>query len=152
MRELGYRSPHSAMLVIDRLIELGVVRRRNDNSLELLKDPDLPRTNARTVDIPLVGNVACGQPLLAQENIETRIPVSTALARPPHRYFLLRAVGDSMNKKGINPGDLVLVKQQPDAENGQTVVALIDDKATVKELQKTDDAILLKPRSTIATH
>jgi repressor LexA len=57
-----------------------------------------------------------------------------------------------MNRKGIEPGDLVLVRQQLDAENGQSVVALIDDEATVKEIQKADHTVLLKPRSTNPTH
>ena len=57
-------------------------------------------------------------------------------------------MGDSMNKKGIQNGNLVLVRQQPDADNGQAVVALINDKATVKELHKAKNAIILKPRST----
>lgn len=148
MKELGYLSPHSAMLVLDRLIAKDVLRRGTDRRLEILQDPEASRANARTIDIPLVGNVACGRPLLAEENVEMMIPVSTTLARPPHRYFLLRAVGDSMNRKGIEPGDLVLVRQQPDADNGQSVVALIDDEATVKEIQKSDHAILLKPKST----
>jgi repressor LexA len=152
MRELGYLSPHSAMLVLDQLIAKGVIRRGSDKQLEILRDPERSRVNANTVEIPLVGNVACGRPLLAGENIEMTIPVSTTLARPPHRYFLLRAVGDSMNQKGIQSGDLVLVRQQPDADNGQSVVALIDDEATVKEIQKSDNAILLKPKSTNPAH
>ena len=152
MRELNYRSPHSAMLILNRLIDRGLLRRTADGRLEILQDPEGSRINATTVDVPLVGNVACGRPLLATENVEMLIPVSTKLARPPHRYFLLRAVGDSMNKKGIKPGNLVLVRQQPDADNGQVVVALIDDEATVKELQRAGGTILLKPRSTNSKH
>jgi repressor LexA len=152
MRELGYRSPHSATLILDRLISEGVLRRGANNHLEVVQDPERSRTNASTVEIPLVGNVACGLPLLAENNVEMTIPVSASLARPPFQYFLLRAVGDSMNKQGIQPGDLVLVREQPDAGNGQIVVALIDDEATVKEIQKSDDVILLKPKSTNPVH
>jgi repressor LexA len=152
MRELGYRSPHSAMLVLNRLIEEGILRRNTARELEIQNDPERSRTNPGTIEIPLVGNVACGRPLLARENVEMTIPVSTTLARPPYRYFLLRAVGDSMNNKGIGPGDLVLVRQQPDADNGQVVVALIDDEATVKELHRSEDVILLKPKSSNPAH
>lgn len=152
MRELNYRSPHSAMLVINRLIDLGLLRRTANRQLEILEDPEGSRINANTIDVPLIGNVACGRPLLAESNVEMTIPVSTRLARPPHRYFLLRALGDSMNKKGVKPGSLVLVRQQSDADNGQVVVALIDDEATVKELHKAGGTILLKPRSTNLTH
>lgn len=152
MKELGYRSPHSAMLILDRLIGEGVLRRTADKRLEILHDPEQDRMSATTVVVPLVGNVACGRPLLAKENVETTIHVSTGLARPPHRYFLLRAVGDSMDERGIASGDLVLVRHQPDADNGQLVVALIDNEATVKEFHKAEDAVILKPRSTNPAH
>jgi repressor LexA len=153
MKELGYQSPHSATIVINRLIDLGMLKRRtSDGQLQILKDLETHSSHARTIDIPLVGSAPCGQPLLAEENIEMTIPVSTALARPPHRYFLLRAIGDSMNQKGIESGDLVLVRQQPDAENGQAVVALIDDEATIKELHKSADAVVLRPKSSNPSH
>jgi len=153
MTALGYKSPHSAMLLINRLIDLGVLRRRStDGQLQIAKDVESEDTHARTVSVPLVGTAPCGQPLLAQENIEMMIPVSTALARSPHRYFLLRAIGDSMNQKGIESGDLVLVRQQPDAENGQAVVALIDDEATIKELHKSAEVVVLKPISSNTKH
>ena len=138
MKELGYKSPH----------ELQVLKRRNDGRLQIIGDIEPNEAHARTIAIPLVGSVPCGQPLLAEENVEMMIPISTALARPPHQYFLLRAIGDSMDEKGIKSGDLVLVRQQPDAENGQSVVALIDDEATIKELHK----YALKPRSSNPAH
>lgn len=106
----------------------------------------------RTVNIPLLGNIACGTPILAQENIEAEIPVSIDLIKGSNTYFLLRAKGNSMNEVGINDGNLVLVKQQPYAENGDFVVALIDDEATIKEFRKNNDAIVLKPRSTEQKH
>jgi repressor LexA len=153
MTALGYKSPHSAMLVVNRLIDLGVLKRRSsDGQLQIANDVESHDTHARTINIPLVGAAPCGQPLLAEENIEMIITVSTELAKPPHRYFFLRAIGDSMDQKGIQSGDLVLVRQQPDAENGQVVVALIDDEATMKELHKSADAIVLKPRSSNPEH
>jgi repressor LexA len=149
---LKYNSPRSAALILDRLIEAGIVKRRPDGSLQLLKDPADQATNPQTVDVPLVGSVACGIPIFAEENIEAMIPVSKNLAHPGSRYFLLRAVGDSMNSAGIEDGDLVLVRQQPTAENGDLVVALIDDNATVKEFHRGDDAVILKPRSRNKKH
>jgi repressor LexA len=110
------------------------------------------KNQAQTVEVPLVGNVACGVPLLAEQNIEALISVSRSLARPGSKYFLLRAVGDSMDAAGIDDGDIMLVKQQPVADNGQKVVALIDDAATVKEFHKDKDVILLKPRSRNKSH
>lgn len=106
----------------------------------------------QTVNIPLLGTIACGTPILAVGNIEAEIPVSTDLIKGSSKYFLLRAKGNSMNEVGINDGDLVLVKQQITAENGDFVVALIDDEATIKEFHKNSDAIVLKPKSTEQKH
>lgn len=150
--ELGYSSPRSAAVIIEKLINHGRVERRTDGRLRILKDLDDDRSHARTVLVPLVGNVACGIPLLAEENIEAMISVSASLAKPTHRHFLLRARGNSMDRAGINDGDLVLVRQQSVAESGEIVVALIDDAATVKEFQRHETAIVLKPRSTSANH
>ncbi len=105
-----------------------------------------------TVEVPLIGSVSCGLPIFAEENIEAQIPVSTKLIRKSENYFLLRAFGDSMNKKGINSGDLLLVKQQQVAENKDLVLALVDDDATVKEFINNGDTIILKPHSTNPKH
>ncbi len=152
MRFLGYKSPRSAALIIEELIQKGILRKRPNGDLQLIKDLNTNLVHARTVNVPLVGTVACGMPILAHENIEGFIPVSVSLARPGFKYFLLRAKGDSMDKAGINDGDLVLVRQQPIAENGELVVALIDDEATIKEFHRGKDAIILIPRSTNREH
>jgi repressor LexA len=149
---LGYRSPRSASDILERLAERGIVHRRADGRLQLLQSPEGDESHARTVDVPLVGTVPCGRPLLAEENFETMISVSTSLARPPHGYFLLRARGDSMNDAGINDGDLVLVRKQPTATNGDLVVALIDDEATIKEFHRSAKVIVLQPRSRNPAH
>jgi len=104
------------------------------------------------VNIPLVGNVACGTPIFAEENIEATIPISVRIANPPEQFFFLRARGDSMDKKGINDGDLVLIRQEVIARNGDIVLALINDKATLKEFRWTQDAVLLIPHSTNPEH
>lgn len=148
---LEYKSPRSAHLIIESLIDLGLLRRSENGKLQVGRDMPIEE-NARTVDIPLVGNVACGTPLLAEENIEAYIPISTGLAKSGGKYFLLRAVGDSMNEAGIGDGDFVLVRQQQTAENGDRVVALIDDEATVKELRRETEVMLLKPRSSNKKH
>jgi len=152
MAALGYRSPRSASIIIDQLIGKGFLVRKDNGKLKLIKDLESSPARARTVKVPLVGEIACGAPIFAEENFEMMIPVSVKLAPPPHKYFLLRAKGDSMNKKKINDGDLVLVRQQPTAETGDSVVAIIDDEATIKELQISNSAIILKPKSTNKKH
>src|SRR5437868_5688618 len=82
MRALKYSSPRSAALVLERLTKAGIVRRRPDGSLQLLKDLTDQVTNPQTVEVPLVGSVACGVPIFAEENIEAMIPVSKNFARP----------------------------------------------------------------------
>ena len=151
MRMLGYKSTYSVVLILNKLIEAGYLGKK-DGVILLLKDLAYGNTHAQTVDIPLIGNIACGTPSLAMREIEAMIPVSTSLAKPTHKYFLLRATGDSMNQKNINAGDLVLVRQQNTAENGDLVVALIDDNATIKEFERRDDIVLLRPRSKNKEH
>jgi len=152
MSSLGYRSPRSASLIIEKLIKKGVLRRRRDGSLQFVKSLGDDTSRAQTVDVPLVGIVSCGAPILAEENVQAHIPVTTKLAKPPHKYFLLKVRGDSMNQKGINGGDLVLVRQQSVANDGDTVVALVDDEATIKEFQIGKKTYVLRPRSTNKMH
>ncbi len=109
-------------------------------------------SDSDTVEIPLIGSVACGLPIYAEENIEAKISISKKLVKNVSDYFLLRASGDSMNKKGITSGDLLLIKQQQTANHGDLVVALIDDDATVKEFINNGDTIVLKPHSTNPKH
>jgi repressor LexA len=151
MQEMDYKSPRSAMLLMAELEENGFLERKADGSYKMIKDLSTSVT-ARTVAIPLVGSISCGGALLAEENIEAYIPVSTSLVKAGHKYFLLRAVGDSMNEAGILPGDLVLVRQQNVAENGQNIVALIDDDAILKEFQHKGNVVALVPRSSNSKH
>ena len=152
MSSLGYRSPRSASLMVDKLIKKGVLRRKEDGGLQFIRNLVGDTTRAHTVDVPLIGLVACGMPILAEENTQAFISVSTKLAKPPHRYFLLKAKGDSMNQKGIDDGDLVLVRQQTIAKDGDTVVALIDDEATIKEFHIGGETFVLRPRSKNKQH
>lgn len=145
----GDSSPRSATLVIERLVKAGLLKKAGKELL-LVGMPMNPSVS--TVDVPLVGAVTCGTPVLAEENIQDYIPVSTSLAKADAKYFLLRAIGDSMNLAGIKPGDLLLVRQQSTAENGERVVALINDEATVKIFERADGAVVLKPKSENPIH
>ena len=151
--ELGFQSPRSAALIISKLIDLGYLRRRDgDRTLQLLKMPKDAAGTVSTFNVPLVGSAPCGAPLLADQNVEAWFPVSADLAPPGHKYFLVRAVGDSMNEAGIEDGALVLVKQQETAAAGSVVIALVDDEVTIKELYLSSNAAALVPRSSNKAH
>jgi repressor LexA len=147
----GGKSPRSASIVIDRLERYGILKKIGNN-LRLTENSTHDQVSIETVKVPLVGTVTCGLPMLAQENIEAYIHVSTNLAKRGSKYFLLRASGTSMNMAGINDKDILLVKQQNTADNGERVVALIDDEATVKIFEKTDSVVILRPKSTDQKH
>ncbi len=148
----GGKSPRSASLVVNRLIKAGLIEKVGRQFKLGAPGAHSVHVSTRTVMIPLVGTVPCGSPMLAEQNIETRLPVSTELAKKGFSYFLLRATGDSMDKAGIKKGNILLVRQQETADNGDKVVALIDDEATVKIFEKTRDAIILRPRSSNRNH
>lgn len=150
MRDLAYSSPRSAAVILQELEEIGILKRKDDGALYLAEFniEESQGTREQTINIPLLGSVACGLPIFAEENMEAQIPVSIKLIKKGHRYFLLRAKGDSMNEAGINEGDLVLIRQQQTADNGDRVVALIDDEATIKEYHHNGQLVVLKPRST----
>lgn len=103
----------------------------------------------QTINLPLVGNIACGTPILAEENIEAYIPYdANKLKGNSSDYFFLRAQGDSMNKAGIDDKDFVLIKKQNTAEIGQRIVALVGDEATIKKFNKASNHYILEPEST----
>jgi len=141
---LNYTSTSSVQRHTDSLKNLGYLNKNRELSL-----PE----NDQTVQIPLVGNVACGMPLLAIENIEAYIPYdSSSLRGNSDNYFFLRAVGDSMNAtdvngKTIDDGDYVLVKKQDSPDFGKRIVALIGENATIKRLKRGDGHIILEPES-----
>ncbi len=145
----GGKSPRSASLVIDRLVESGLIKKSGRN---LILANTYNESSVSTIEVPLVGAVACGTPIFAEENIQTYISISTRMAKKGSTYFLLRASGDSMDEAGINSGDLLLIRQQDSAENGEKVVALINDEATVKVFEKTRDAVILRPKSKNKNH
>jgi repressor LexA len=100
---------------------------------------------ARLVEIPIVGRVAAGQPILAQERIEDTVQVDAFLLGTNKRVYGLRVQGDSMIGDGILPGDYVFVKKQLHAEDGEIVVAMIDEEATVKRIYFEGDRVRFQP-------
>ena len=121
------------------------------------RDPTKPRAieicddgfqmlRTEMVSLPIIGNVAAGIPILAEENIESYFPVPAELV-PNGKSFVLNVRGDSMINAGILNGDRVFVNMCSTAENGQIVVALIDDSATVKRFYKEEGHIRLQPEN-----
>lgn len=98
------------------------------------------------VNVPIVGQVAAGEPILAQENIENYFPIPTEFM-PNNQTFLLKVKGESMINAGILDGDMVLVEQASTASNGDMVVALIEDGATVKTFYKEEGIFRLQPEN-----
>ncbi len=107
---------------------------------------EVPRQPSELVNIPVIGQVAAGQPLLAVEQIESYFPFPVDKL-PNHPTFLLRVKGESMVNAGILDGDYVLVEQQEQALNGEMVVALVEDSATVKTFYKEDGYYRLQPEN-----
>jgi len=146
---LDYSGISSVQRHVDALKKKGILSNERYQARTL--EVSLPE---QTVSIPLVGNVACGKPLLAEENIEAYIPYNrSSLHGNPNDYFFLRAIGDSMNntnisEKTIDNGDFVLVKKQQSADFGSHIVALIGNEATIKKMTRGDGCIRLEPETT----
>ena len=109
-------------------------------------DDEFSLTRRETVNVPIVGTVAAGVPLLARQNIENYFPIPSEFM-PNTQSFMLRVKGDSMVNIGINSGDMVLVEQRSDARNGDVVVALVGDSATVKTFYKEKGHVRLQPEN-----
>jgi len=153
LKMMGLKSPRSAAQYLDALEERGYIQcGKGARNIKIIKSPYEASDSSKTIKVPILGHVPCGVPFLAEENIERNVAISEKIAKPPYKYFMLRAVGDSMNKAGINDGDLVLVRQQLTANSGDAVVALIDDEATIKELRLHKDHITLEPNSINPVH
>lgn len=102
-------------------------------------------TSSKVRDIPLVGRVAAGLPVLAVENLEDTLRVDRSLVGDAEGVFALRVTGESMILDGILDGDIVFVRQQENAKSGDIVVALVDDEATVKRFYPERDGVRLQP-------
>jgi len=129
---------------ISQLIRKGYLRREPGKSrgIVIVREPE--DSVAELASVPIVGRVVAGPPLLAEENISGEILVDASLLMRG-RCFALEVQGDSMTGAGIKAGDLLIVRQQPVAENGEIVVALLDGEATVKRLAVEAGQVELRP-------
>jgi repressor LexA len=152
---VGLASPSTVHAHLANLERAGLIRRdpTKPRALELRRDPK-PEPVPTAPDVhrlPLVGEIAAGGPLLAEQNIEDYVAVPEPLTRGGEE-FLLRVKGDSMVNAGILAGDIVVVRRQPTAENGEIVVALAGgdeaaDEATVKRFFRDDGRVRLQPEN-----
>lgn len=141
------KSTSSVHSHLETLEENGYIRRdpTKPRTIEILDD-NFNLTRREMVNIPVLGTVAAGQPILAQENIENYFPIPAELL-PNQQTFMLRVKGDSMINAGIFNGDQIIVAQQETADNGEIVVALLDDSATVKRFFKENGHFRLQPEN-----
>lgn len=149
-RHFGFRSPNAAESHLRALEQKGVIRieagRSRGITLTALSSANLPAARSLRTPLPLVGRVAAGSPILAQENIENEYRVDPLLfsSRP---HYLLRVEGNSMRDAGILDGDLLAVHRTPEAQNGQIVVARLDDEVTVKRFKRSGHRVSLLPEN-----
>lgn len=144
---VNLKSTSSVHSHLETLEQNGYIRRdpTKPRAIEILDD-DFSLTRREVVQVPIIGTVAAGQPILAQENIEDYFPIPANMLHNTETY-MLRVKGDSMINAGIFDGDQVIVEQTNVAQNGEIVVALIDDSATVKRFFKEDGYYRLQPEN-----
>jgi repressor LexA len=145
-KAIGLTSSSTVHAHLANLEKLGLLRRdpTKPRAIEVLKDK--ARQVVTPSGLPLVGQVAAGQPVLADENIEEYVPVP-GIAGGDDGEFVLRVKGDSMKDAGILEGDFVIVRRQETAADGDIVVALVGEEATVKRFFREDDHVRLQPEN-----
>ena len=141
-RQLGFRSANAAEEHLKALARKGVIEILPGTSRGIKLNIPLDNDAQEEEGLPLIGRVAAGEPILAQEHVESHYKVDPALFQP-HADFLLRVNGMSMKDIGILDGDLLAVHRTTDVHNGQVVVARVDEDVTVKRLEKRGREVLL---------
>lgn len=145
---VNLKSTSSVHSHLETLEKNGFIRRdpTKPRAIEILDDDDFNLTRREVVNVPVVGQVAAGEPILAEQNIQDYFPIPVEYM-PNAETFMLKVKGESMINAGIFSGDTVLVQRQSDARNGDMVVALVDDSATVKTFYKEDGHYRLQPEN-----
>ena len=141
------KSTSSVHSHLETLEKNGYIRRdpTKPRAIEILDD-SFNFTRREMVNVPIVGRVAAGEPLLAEQNIEEYFPIPMDFM-PNKQTFMLKVKGESMINAGILDGDYVLVEERKTAHNGEMIVALVDDGATVKRFYKEEGIIRLQPEN-----
>ena len=144
---VNLKSTSSVHSHLETLEKNGYIRRdpTKPRAIEII-DENFNLTRREVVNVPMVGRVAAGQPILAVENIDNYFPIPAEFM-PNEETFMLRVKGESMINVGILDGDNILVKRQKDARNGDIIVALVEDSATVKTFYRENGHIRLQPEN-----
>ncbi len=158
---VGLASPSTVHMHLKVLEERGLIKRdsKKPRTIEVMQDRQSPDADAgqplasvsedvgsNVIHLPLVGRVAAGVPILAEQNVEETLALPTSVVGDASS-FVLRVRGESMVNAGIYDGDYIVVKEQRDAHDGEIVVALIDDSATVKTFYRERDRVRLQPEN-----
>ena len=147
-KQLGIKSLRGVTTHLDAIAKKGFLKRESlARSISLL---DLVAPFEQAIRIPIIGRIRAGEPVLAQERMEGHVVIDgawigTSGGPTPSEHFALKVRGDSMINAGILDGDFVIIRQQPTADNGEIVVALLGEEATVKRFFKEEDCIRLQP-------
>ena len=141
--EVGIKSTATAYAYLEKLQKQGLITKTPDKKRAF----SLTQKTNTFESIPLVGVVTAGTPILAVENFENYYPLPPEFSNSENDLFMLRVQGDSMIEAGIYDGDKIIVKRQNTADNGDIVVALIEDSSTVKRFFKRDNKIVLHPEN-----
>ena len=144
---VNLKSTSSVHAHLETLEKNGYIRRdpTKPRAIEILDD-NFNMVRRELVNVPVVGRVAAGEPILATENVESYFPIPAEYV-PKNPTFMLTVKGDSMINAGIFIGDHLLIEQKSTAENGEIIVALLDDSATVKTFYKEDGHYRLQPQN-----
>jgi repressor LexA len=145
---VGLSSSSTVHAHLAKLEEKGLIRRdpSKPRAIVILEDDPAPAYIPEVVPVPLLGQVTAGEPIIAEQNIEEYFPLPKMMVHQD-TVFLLRVRGDSMIDAGILDGDYVIVRQQSSANNGEIVVAMLENEATVKRFYKEKDSIRLQPEN-----
>ena len=146
----SFKSPNAVQDHLGALERKGYISRRAHKArgIEVLGHAASKKNDKNNaIEIPIVGEISAGRPILAQENIEGNIAIDKSIVKNSDGIFALRVKGNSMINAGILNGDYVIASQQQDAEQGDIVVALIEDEATVKRFYKEKNRIRLQPEN-----
>lgn len=143
---LGFKSTSTVHAHISALEKKGILRKdpTKPRALEIVEDS---KTRREIISVPIIGEVAAGEPILAVENVVDTFPLPLEYIKSNKELFMLEVKGESMIGAGINSGDYLIVESTPIANNGDIVIALIEDSSTVKRFYREDNRIILRPEN-----